>query len=630
MCGIAGYVDFSGKQCDEQIVEQMLKKLAHRGPDDTRCWVNKNVALGAGRLSILDLSDYGNQPFIAKDGKGVLAYNGEVYNYRELRNELKNEGINFISSCDTEVILNALHQWGPEKAVRKFNGMFAFAYYDLRTQTLWFGRDQAGIKPFYYLHSKGILAFASEIKALFEHPSLTCRPDMHAITTYILKQRLDRWTPFENVRELLPGTLLKISGETKEEIIFFDLLRDLDVDRILNAESHDYTHLQEKLDGLIRQSVQSQLVSDVPVAIMCSGGVDSSLLTVYAHQFQPDIVAYVADVEGFNSVETERARKVTDSLGIELREVPISREYFMKLWPKAIYYNDEPFYFKQTALHMAVANAAHKDGFKVLLCGEGADELFGGYSWQAKDYQRWRKRRRVYELLSTLKPLHLFFKKILKVYPLVKIDFRDKDPFKKIVQEYPTQFEPRELLAIDNGIRNIRQRSLFQKLNPLQKVEDRAFLARSFEDFYVHLGTSLKCNDKMNMACSVESRVPFLDSKLIDFAIHLPRSTKYHKGTSKYLLKKVASTYLPDEIVHAKKIGFGISDHIWKGNTDRLLRDGWVEQMLKWNRSTRKDLLKQIRQNSFLEYHLMSLEIWGRIYFNSEKPEKLSEKLMGQ
>lgn len=216
MCGIAGFIHSSGKNYSDDIINRMMHKLHHRGPDDRSSWTHKNICLGYTRLSILDPTDRGNQPFITSDGQGVLCYNGEVYNYRELREEILKEGVEFTSNCDTEVVLYALHKWGPQKAVQKFNGMFAFAYYNLQTETLWLGRDRAGIKPLYISRFNGVIAFASEMKALFEHPAVECRPDMHAVTTNLLEKRLDGWTPFENVEELEPGSLLQISNEAEK------------------------------------------------------------------------------------------------------------------------------------------------------------------------------------------------------------------------------------------------------------------------------------------------------------------------------------------------------------------------------------------------------------------------------
>lgn len=627
MCGIAGYVNRSGKEAQKEIIAKMLAKLHHRGPDNSDFWSHENLCLGYTRLSILDLSDHGNQPFITEDRKGVLVYNGEVYNFRELRNELKKEGVSFISRSDTEAVLYALHTWGPEKAASKFNGMFAFAYYDLRTKTLWLGRDRAGIKPLYTAQVNGVFAFASEMKALFEHPSVPCRADMHAITTYIMENRLDRWTPFENVREVEPGSLLKLTSDTTEQVYFYDLLRDLDVNRIADGDKTPFEGWLTTFEELFEECVLSHMISDAPLATMCSGGVDSSLIAAISKKNKHDLTAYVADVEGVKISEKERAKRVCNHLEIELRTVPVSREKYLNLWPEAAYHHDEPIFFRQNMLHMAVAEKVSEDGFKVLLCGEGADELFGGYDWQAKIYEMWQIRRRHSNLFPDNRLTRLISKYLPQFKPL-DLNQLQNEPFTQLGKNPPAgRLDGRYLTAIDGGQRPLRRREMMAKLAPLKKLEDRAFLARTFEDFMVHLATSLKTVDKMNMANSVESRVPFLDHRLIDFALHLPANTKYLDGVSKPLLKEAASKKLPRDLMNAQKVGFGVSHQLWK-NTWKFLDGGWVEEQLKWRTSNRDGLNDAIRSDSRLEFQLVSLEIWARLYFNSETPEDISEKLL--
>lgn len=625
MCGIVGYVNRSGKEAQGDIIKNMLGRLRHRGPDNHDSWTCENLSLGYTRLSILDLSEHGNQPFVTADGKGVLVYNGEVYNYLDLQDELQKERITFASTSDTEVVLQALHTWGPEKAAPKFNGMFAFAYYDLRSKTLWLGRDSAGIKPLYTSQVNGVFAFASEMKSLFEHPSIPCRPDLHSITTYLLKTRLDRWTPFENVREVEPGSLLKLTPDKKETYFFYDLLRDLDVNRIVKADEKTFNDWLTSFEELFENCIQSHMVSDVPLAAMCSGGVDSSLIAAAAKNYKADLTAYVADVEGVQISEKERAKKVCAHLGIELRVVPVSRKKFLRLWPEAAYHHDEPIYFRQNMLHMAIAKQVREDGFKVLLCGEGADELFGGYDWQAGIYDMWNLRRRH----SKIFPNNRFTQLISKYMPQFRsldLNQLQNEPFIQIGQNPPAgQFDGRYLTAIDGGQRQLRRREMMDKLAPLGRVEDRAFLARTFEDFLVHLATSLKCVDKMNMASSVESRVPFLDQRLMDFALHLPVKTKYRNGVSKPLLKEAASKKLPRDLMNEKKIGFGAPPKLWK-NTLSFLNGGWVEEQLKWRPSDREELNEVVRSDARLEFQLVTTEIWARIYLNSETPESISEK----
>ncbi|MDR9409254.1 MAG: asparagine synthase (glutamine-hydrolyzing), partial [Balneolaceae bacterium] len=478
MCGIAGYIQSSGRVSKTEIVSNMLAKLTHRGPDDQGLWRYKNVSLGYTRLSILDTTENGNQPFITNDGKGVLCYNGEVYNFQVIRKKLIKERVQFKSRCDTEVVLYALHIWGPKKAVSMFNGMFAFAYHNLRTDTLWLGRDSAGIKPLYLSTQNGNTIFASEIKALFEHPSIECRPDMHTVGNYLKNSKLARSTPFEKITEMQPGTLLQIQAGDVSEYTFFDVEQNLDVERILDKQHSSAEGLMSELEHIVRASVNSHMISDVPIAAMCSGGVDSSLMAAFACQHKQDLVGYVADVEGVKISEKERAEQIADHLNIELRTVPVKRRDFLRLWPYAAYHNDEPIYFKQNMLHLAVAERVQKDGFKILLCGEGADELFGGYHWQASVHDMWKIRRKKSELIPDNR-LTRFLMRFLPTHHPLDLDQLQKEPFRYLSPDPPIGNIPSQnIIFIEEAKKQLLRKSFMNKLEPLKNIEDRAYLTR--------------------------------------------------------------------------------------------------------------------------------------------------------
>jgi asparagine synthase (glutamine-hydrolysing) len=629
MCGIAGYTTFNTNTTDPSVISLMLNKLKHRGPNDTGIWQENSISMGATRLSIMDLSDGGNQPFITSDKSGVLVYNGEVYNHNELRAELKSEfkNIPFRSTCDTETVLYALHMWGAEKAIDKFNGMFAFAYFDQRTGDLWLGRDRAGIKPIYYSRVNDEFLFGSEIKVLLEHPFINPRADLHALTTYIVEKRLDRWTPFEQITELEPGSLLRISNGKMEQITYYDPVQNLDVDRLLSNGRFSPEHWMTSFEELFPHCVESHLASDAPLAVMCSGGVDSSLIAAYAKAYDQNIVAYVAELEGYVPNEKERSQRICDHLGIELRVVPVTRNDFLRLWPLAVFHNDEPLYFKQNIAHMAVAEAVHNDGFKVLVCGEGADELFGGYSWQANTHRIWQIILRRNKILSYLGPLAKYVRRFTATQSFKEIKKQMQEPFLSVEGINSSKLESRYLPVIDGGKRVLRQRDIFKKLEPLGNPAEQAFLTRAIEDYYVHMGTALKSNDKMNMAFSVESRVPYLDKRLIDFAAHLPFKTKFNNGISKPLLKKSASKRLPEDLMYVKKIGFGIP-HEMTNNTSSILKNGHIEEMFKWSRKYRDEIIDTIEKDSFSSFHFVSAELWARLYFGGETSEELTEILM--
>ncbi len=364
MCGIAGILERGGR-VEPAVVERMLDRIAHRGPDDRGVWTAGGVALGQTRLSILDLSSLGHQPMCTPDGKGALTYNGEVYNFQDLRAELERERVAFSSRCDTEVVLHALHRWGPERAVPRFDGMFAFAYHDARDGSVWLARDRIGIKPLYLARTPNGVAFASEIKSLLAHPAVACRPNMQAVVTQLIDERLDGGaTPFEGVEALRPGVLIRIStenGASERSIKYFDVLQNVDPGRILAGERVDPAEHAARFEQLLDRSVKLHLVSDAPIAVMCSGGLDSGLVTAFSKQHKSDVVGYVADISNMHGEEVRRANLVCRHLGVELRPVPVNEDVYYRLWPEAVYAYDQPLNYAQHVASMAVAEQMRAD-----------------------------------------------------------------------------------------------------------------------------------------------------------------------------------------------------------------------------------------------------------------------------
>lgn len=627
MCGVVGFWHKDEMKADSTVLQKMVDRLKHRGPDDNGIWVHQSIGLGHTRLSILDLTEKGHQPFVTQDGQGVISYNGEIYNFSRLHQELEAEGIRFKSASDTEVLLYALHHWGPEQAILRLDGMFSFAYFDLRTQTLWLSRDRAGIKPLYWADQNNITLFASEMKALFDHPALNCRADMHSLTTQIIFRRLDGdWTPFESVKCVLPGSLIKITREKTEIFTYFDLLRDIDINRIIQAEQMPFDGLLQSFEKNFLTSVQSHLVSDAPLATMCSGGLDSSLMTVIAREIKQDLVAYVADVEGVSVPEAEKAQLVCRHAGVPLRKIKITQNDYLALWPQAVYSNDQPNFFPQNIFAMMISKAARKDGFKVLLAGEGSDELFGGYAAQAQAYKMWRLRR----LHSMFIPNNRLFRTLGRYFGrMAPLDLPAlmKQPFTHLSEMSPFQSAVGQHSSIDGLQRRLRVQRLFEKLDRIKPLEHRAFLAQSFEDFYTHLRTLLCANDKMAMHYSIEARFPFLSNSLIDFGLHLDLKAKYHNKIVKHIVKKAAEKYLPSSIVHAEKVGFGYSDQMW-ANGAKFLKGGMVAELFKWGAREEERIYQGLKSDPHYLFVLISVELWARIYLKHENPDTLAEKLL--
>jgi asparagine synthase (glutamine-hydrolysing) len=599
--------------------------MGHRGPDDQGSWVDGDCGFGHVRLSILDTSSRGHQPFVTADGLGVLTYNGEVYNYRVLRAELEREGVIFASDSDTEVVLYALHRWGPELAVPRLEGMFALAYRDARTGTVWLARDRMGIKPLYLWRQNGSLVFASEQKGLFAHPQVPRELDVHSVIDLVVHERFEgAMTPYRHVEALAPGSLLRVAAGREQSLVYFDLLRDLDVQRILRDQRTPAEWLAQA-EELLTSSVNSHLASDVPLATLCSGGLDSGLVTALARSSMASLVAYVADIEGMKGEELRRSRLVANALGIELRPVSVTPESYFRRLPAAIQANDQPLFFSQDVATLLLAERIRADGFKVVLSGDGADEIFGGYDWHAAAWRSWRRQRL---RARWLRPTALFAL-VARLHPGLRIPDLERlatDPFGAF-RGRAGAVGGLNVGLVDGARRGLRQARLFRKLEALPRHEDRAYLARSFEDVYVHMRERLGTLDRMTMSASLEARVPFLDNALIDFGLHLPVRAKFRGGVTKRLIKDLGARHLPGEILHLPKIGFQLHPVMFRG-TGAILRGGRVAELLKWRREDEAEILGLLARQPFYQFRLVAMECWLRMQFAGESAEAIGEELI--
>ena len=591
MCGVVGRWRQDGGPADADEIAQMLVPIAHRGPDDSGIWCHGHVGLGHCRLSIIDLSTAGHQPMLTGDGTGVLSYNGEVYNFGELRRSLELEGVTFRSTSDAEVLLAALHRWGPERTIPLLNGMFAFAYFDRRTADLWLARDRLGIKQLYIHETAREICFASEVKALTAVARLGLRIDTGAVQRRFLGAPSATATLYEGIVGLTPGTWWKITSGGTEKCRYFDIETALDVGRLAAAQRRDGRAAEiAAVRTLLSRSVKLHLASDAPLAAMCSGGVDSSLIAAYAHDALPGVVGYVADAP-VGSGEGNQAEAAGRHIGIPIRRIPIERPDYLRLWALAVRHLDGPSYHPSEPALLAVAKACRADGIKVLLTGEGADELFGGYPVHAASYRRWRRRdilarltgRKTPEAWATL-PIHS--------------------------QAIGGSFESgmRRAIAVDPD-RYLAAGRLFDRLEGIGSRAERAFLVNGFVDIGGHLAWLLHRHDHMGMAASIEMRVPFIENQLIDLALHLPFRAKRHRGQGKWVEKIVANERLPRHIVFAKKKGFPMPGYYTKG-TEQMLVGGYLADLLGWSNATTKAVVDSLGHAVELRFDAVGLEIW--------------------
>ena len=610
MSGLVGIWRHDGHQADRSAIASMLAPIEHRGPDGMGVWQEGRVAFGHRQLTIFDLTEASSQPMLTEDDTGVLIYDGEVYNYRELRQELEKEGVRFRDLGDAEVVLQALHNWGPERSINRFNGMFAFAYLDRRRGALWLGRDRVGIKPLLVANAGAELLFASEAKALLAHPRMEARVDRHAITKWILERgRAPYSLAFLGIDRIEPGSWWKVTEQGIEKHQYFQASAAIDVDRLIAASATKPSSFVGQFRDHLKRSIRLRLESHVPLAAMCSGGVDSSLIAAYAKEELPDLTGYVADV-AFPGGEGPEAERVGRQLGIPIRRVVVDQERFLTLWPHTVWHSDSPPAHPSDAALLAVLQTCQMDGIKVLLTGEGSDELFGGYPWHRRTYEEW----------SLLRSWRRYL-----VRGRVSKQVLESAPFASMIGRTDLTLRPRLTLALHAEEGLLAQR-LLAHLAAVEPEADRAFIAHNIWSLYQYLPWSLHQHDRVGMAASMDMRVPFLDNEMFEFAFHLPRRATLHRGVGKWLVKQAAAEILPADVVYKTKRGFPMPDGFSQG-TQYLLAGGMLAELLKWTANNTQEIVSLLGKKGQLRFHLVGLELWLRIFFGREAPATLGERL---
>jgi asparagine synthase (glutamine-hydrolysing) len=614
MCAIAGVWR---KQSpigprDLSDVASMMRALAHRGPDDHGSWNDARLALGHRRLSIIDPSGAAREPMLTACGQGVLVYNGEVYNYRPLREALRSEGRVFRTASDAEVVLEALHHWGPEQAVPQFDGMFSFAYFDARGSALWLARDRLGIKPMSIAITGDRILFASEDKAILACDGFPRDVDTREITLRLAWQSRDSsFSLFDRIERLPPAGIWKITDGGIEKRCFWHVLDVLDTTRITGDRASD-TDQASLLETLIVESVGIHCIADTHIASACSGGVDSGLITALAKRFRPEIHGYVIDPRIGRS-EAENAERTGRHVGVSLRRIPVDKNRFLELWPRAVWHLEADGWHASEVGLLALAEQCRVDGVKVLLTGEGADELFGGYKWQVASMKMWRNWSWPGRLFRSKRALDARFQRMRHA------------PYKTSLGHGHGADRNAVLAALSPDL-NFLQTKIFDRLEPVTPLTERAFLACCLNDLYAHLQDLLHRHDRLSMAASVELRVPFLENKLIDFAIHLPGRHKYRGKTGKWLLKKVAEKHIPSQNIHALKNGFEMSSAFTAG-TQGLLRKGLLRDAMKWSASSVDDLVDLAGRDESSRLRLVGMELFLRLHAGGETQGQLTEAL---
>jgi len=556
MCGIAGLYLRDG-EVDPAVLTRMRDVIAHRGPDDADNFIEGPVGLGHRRLSIIDLGT-GHQPMQTADGRFTIAFNGEIYNYRELKRELESAGARFRTQSDTEVILK-LHELHGDAAVARLNGIFAYALWDRRERRLLLTRDRAGIKPLYYAATDRGFAFGSEIKALFESGFVPRQMNRRHVAEYLLfRQVAGPENLFAGVLSLPPGHCIAVrEGQAGAPAEYWRPATDV------QPFAGGYPEAVDALDAALNAAIRRQMIADVPLGTFCSGGIDSSLVTAIAARHAGSAINTYSvgfDEAGFD--ESGYARLAASACKSDHHEIRIDEAQFAGWLPKLIWHHDLPLNFANS-VHIYAVSVLAKERVKVVLTGEGADELFHGYP-----------RYYIPRLAAALDRLPGVLRAPLLALAGVLPDHR----FRRLAL-YGHRTPGDRLLfnasSVDPATAHIDvARAEQDGLWAYRRRLAAAAADVSSLDFTTYLVSILNRQDKMSMATGLEARVPFLDNEIIDLAARLPVGFKQTFRHRKRVLKDVARRYLPAEIVDRRKSGFGVPLALW------MRRDGPVSALL--------------------------------------------------
>lgn len=552
MCGIAGF-SFVNKN----LLSDMLKSITHRGPDDSGVYLDDKISLGHVRLSIIDLSSFAHQPMEFENL--VLVYNGEIYNYKEIRKELEKYGYSFTSNSDSEVLLKAFHKWG-KKSVKKFRGMFAFAIYDNIEKKLTLCRDKVGVKPLYYYFDGNNFIFASEIRAIRKFKKYSI--DKTSLAHFFEYGYIGRENSiFENVKKLLPAHFLEFDLRSKT----MKLENYWKFEDYFKISSKKENEIIDELEKILIEGIKYRMVSDVPVGVFLSGGVDSSLVSAILQKHYENIHTFTIGFKEQKYNEAIYAKQVANHINSNHTEyilgIDEAKEILLNKFTD-IY--DEPFGDSSGIPTYLVSQIAKENGVKVVLSADGGDELFCGYERYWWSYNLGKKIKKLPFKKGLGKFIDIFESYLLKI-PIKNLEHK-LGFLKNILKEDSWQF------IYEAMIKNYRDDLKLLGLEG-EKVKKDYFKfgekisimqAMMLWDFYNYLPDDILVKvDRATMSNSIEGREPLLDNKIIEYSATIPFEFKYKNNESKYILKKVLERYLPKEMIYRKKQGFGIPIFEW-------------------------------------------------------------------
>ena len=597
MCGLAGFVQRGGFPSPEgeRIASKMADMIAHRGPDDAGVWIDGHagVALASRRLAVIDLSAAGHQPMCSHSGRYVIAFNGEIYNHQELRHRLDGytgSPIRWVGNSDTESLLAAIEQLGLETALRSSVGMFAFALWDRRERELYLARDRIGEKPLYFGWQNGVFMFASELKSLARHPAFDRIVDREALALYLRHNYIPGpWSIYRGIRKLTPGTFVKIGFENESSPAGSDVepepywsLREVIAAGHEHPFEGDSGEAVEALHDVLRQAVASQLEADVPLGAFLSGGIDSSAVVALMQETSPRPVrTFTIGFEEPAYNEAEHAREVANHLRTDHTELYVSPQDALDVIPRLPRFYDEPF-SDSSQIPTSMVSAMTRQHVTVALSGDGGDELFGGYTRYFRTRALWKylgpvpnSIRRVYQCLIAAVPPRLGRSRTVdRARKLSEIlDFQEPEQlYYRLQSHWKTP---------DAIVRHVSEpQSRMSDLQAWPSAPDMESRMMGIDTLTYLPDDILVKVDRAAMSVSLETRAPFLDHRVVEFAWRLPLSVKIRKNKSKWVLRQMLYRHVPANLVERPKMGFGVPLESWLRGP---LKD-WAESLLDENR----------------------------------------------
>jgi asparagine synthase (glutamine-hydrolysing) len=635
MCGFAGFLGAS--ECDEDSLRRMLATLSHRGPDDRGLWIDQGASIGLvhARLSILDLSTAGHQPMSSASGRYMIVFNGEIYNHLKLRGEILQSGhvLDWQGYSDTETILAGFYAWGIEATLRKLVGMFAFAVWDKQTYTLTLARDRLGEKPLYFGWQGNTFLFGSELKALKAHSAFGAEIDRDALADFMRYSYIPApQSIYRGIHKLLPGTLLTVRAGKRNGPQFLPYWSFLDVAR--QGLRAPFTGSDaEALQGLevrLSEAVSLQQISDVPIGAFLSGGIDSSIIValMQAQSIRP-IHTFTIGFDELQYNEAVHARAVALHLGTDHTELYVTPEEARVVIPRLPTLYDEPFGDSSQIPTYLVSQLARRN-VTVSLSGDGGDELFGGYSryiWTVKLLQVPAVLRRmlacwlrvlspaqwdsIYTAIKPMLPSSLLVRmpgdKAHKLAQVLALD-SDSAIYQRLVSTWPDS-----VVLGSRGFMNLSQ--AWEELTDFEAAEHHMMAI----DALTYLPDDILCKvDRAAMGVSLETRVPLLDHRVVEYAWRLPLHMKVRNGQGKWILRQLLYNYVPKELVERPKMGFGVPIGDWLRGP---LRE-WAENLLNESRLLQEGYFNPIPIRQKWVEHISGrrnwqYELWNVLMFQA-------------